>query len=170
VSTKRLARAWRLTVDGEAVIDAHNSLRQARRATRKGAKLTTGGSGRRGKSVGHSPRGFPAAERPVNASRPSETSGGKRFRLTALTYEVLTAVANLDPGGSSPTNREIARLAGVKDEGQISRLLARLQAHGLLRNAGGHAVGGNAWQLTPRGEEILSASHPVDRSGEEQAK
>jgi AcrR family transcriptional regulator/DNA-binding MarR family transcriptional regulator len=146
---KRLARAWRLTADGEAVVDEHLPLRQARRTTRTGGKLAVGGSGRRGKSVGHA---------------------SKRFRLTALTNEVLAAVANLSTGEYSPTNREIARAAGVRDEGQISKLLARLRAHGLLENAGGHAIGGNAWRLTPKGEEILSASLRASRAGKEQTK
>jgi DNA-binding MarR family transcriptional regulator len=158
---KRLARAWRLTVDGEAVIDAHHSLKQAQRTTRRGGKLETGNGGRRGKSVSHATPDAPAA-RPANASRPGEARGERRgFRLTALTHQVLAAVANLSAGESNPTNREIAKAAGVRDEGQISKLLGRLQAHGLLQNAGGHAVGGNAWQLTARGAEILSASRPV---------
>jgi hypothetical protein len=55
-------------------------------------------------------------------------------------------------------NREVAEFAGIADQGQISRLLARLLAHGLLRNTGGHAAGGNAWQLTQRGEELVYAS------------
>ncbi len=58
-------------------------------------------------------------------------------------------------------NREIARAAGVKDEGQVSKLLARLQTHGLLQNTGGHPAAGNAWRLTSRGEEHLHASSPA---------
>jgi hypothetical protein len=50
-------------------------------------------------------------------------------------------------------------LAGVDDQGQISRLLARLERLELLRNTGGEAQGGpNAWELTPRGQEIVSLS------------
>jgi AcrR family transcriptional regulator len=73
------------------------------------------------------------------------------FRLTVRTQMVLTAVANW-PGGS---NRQISDAAGIKDQGQISRLLARLEGLELLRNAGGETHGiPNAWYLTPRGEEI----------------
>jgi AcrR family transcriptional regulator len=73
------------------------------------------------------------------------------FRLTVRTQMVLAAVAER-PGGS---NRRVSDAAGVADQGQISRLLARLQGLGLLRNAGGETLGiPNAWHLTPRGEEI----------------
>jgi AcrR family transcriptional regulator len=73
------------------------------------------------------------------------------FRLTVRTQMVLVAVAEY-PGGS---NRRVSDVAGVADQGQISRLLARLQGLGLLRNAGGETLGiPNAWHLTPRGEEI----------------
>jgi DNA-binding MarR family transcriptional regulator len=74
---------------------------------------------------------------------------------------VLTAVANR-PGGS---NRQISDAAGVSDQGQISRLLARLEGLGLLRNAGGetHAIP-NAWHLTPRGAEIARLTAPKSRA------
>jgi DNA-binding MarR family transcriptional regulator len=139
--TKRLARAWRLTADGEAVIDAHRPLKQAQRRAGKGGKLVPAKSARRGKS-----------KNPLSGTE----AVGVGFRLTSLTHEVLVAVANLSTGETSPSNRDIAQAAGVKDEGQISKLLARLQSHGLLQNTGGRGAGGNAWQLTPRGEELLA--------------
>ena len=72
---------------------------------------------------------------------------------------MLTAVAELGGRGSYPSGREIAEAAGVRDEGQISKLLARLESHGLLANAGGETQGvPNAWSLTRQGEEILRAS------------
>jgi AcrR family transcriptional regulator len=139
---KRLVRAWRLTVDGEAVIDAHRSLKQAQRTTSKGGELVAKGSGRRGE------------HRKITGGN-AEVS----FRLTALTHDVLVQVASLGEHGPGPSNREVARAAGVKDQGQISKLLARLQTHGLLENAGGgYPAAGNAWRLTSRGEQILSAS------------
>ena len=137
---KRLSRAWRLTADGEAAIDVRHSLEQAQRTTSRGGKLAAVESGRRGKKIG----------RPRAA-----------FRMTVLTHEVLGAVAQLSEGDSNPSNREVAQAAGVKDEGQISKLLARLQTHGLLENVGGPTAGGNAWQLRTRGEQILSASSPA---------
>ncbi len=156
---KRLARAWRLTVDGEAAIDADRGGRDLVMAQ------STGGdgkpavdSGRRGKSVGRAAPAVPLTDRPAGRARAGAIAGAGRFRLTALTHEVLTAVANLSAQDDSPTNREIARAAGVKDEGQISKLLARLQAHGLLQNAAGTSrVTGNAWQLTARGADLAAS-------------
>ena len=84
---------------------------------------------------------------------------GAGFRMTALTHEVLGTVASLSGQGANPSNREIAQVAGVKDEGQISKLLRRLQDHGLLQNTGPVTAGApKAWQLTSRGEEILHSS------------
>jgi AcrR family transcriptional regulator/DNA-binding MarR family transcriptional regulator len=142
---KRLARAWRLTADGEAVIDAHRSLKQAQRTAGKGGKLAAKSTRR-----GEHKRIATAGVEVVHAG----------FRLTALTHQVLTAVATLSEEAAGPSNREIAIAAGVRDQGQISRLLARLQDHGLLQKTGGPTGGVNAWQLTPAGEELLAASRP----------
>ena len=149
--TRRQVKAWRLTVNGEAVIDAHRPLKEAQRKAGKGGKLPTtrSAAGRRGKSQ-------PAATATTGAAAGTVSTG---FRMTVLTREVLGAVANLSAGGSSPSNREIARAAGVKDEGQISKLLRRLEDHGLLENTGPVTAGApKAWELTPRGEEILRTS------------
>jgi DNA-binding MarR family transcriptional regulator len=189
-NTRRLARAWQLTPQGEAVIDAHRdgrSLIKAQPGGRKGGKLVAK-RGRRGKNLSQA---GPAASPPSrlrdsilrdsisfatgqptdlpgrgtsSPGRPGRSSGSRAaFRLTALTHEVLAAVANLSGGDSNPSNRDVARAAGVKDEGQISKLLARLERHGMLENTGGHPAAGNAWRLTPRGDEILSASRPTPR-------
>ncbi len=141
--TKRQVRAWRLTADGEAVIDAHRSLKRAQRKTARGGKLVPARSGRRGQHI---------------------SQARATVRMTALTREVLTVVAELGGLTHNPSNRELAQAAGVKDEGQISKLLARLERHGLLENTSAHAGLGNAWQLTLRGEETLSASHPFSTS------
>jgi AcrR family transcriptional regulator/DNA-binding MarR family transcriptional regulator len=141
---KRLARAWRLTADGEAVIDSHRGGRamvEAERGTGKGGKLVAASSGRRGRHT-----------QTASVDTASVKTG---LRLTALTRQVLAAIANLNRSGTSPSNREIAHAAKVRDEGQISKLLGRLQDHGLLRNTGGHRAAGNAWQLTARGQKIL---------------
>jgi AcrR family transcriptional regulator/DNA-binding MarR family transcriptional regulator len=80
------------------------------------------------------------------------------FRLTVRTHKVLAAVAGY-PGAS---NRQVSDLADVRDQGQISRLLARLEGHGLLQNSGGQTQGTpNAWHLTPEGEEIANAATPT---------
>ena len=95
---------------------------------------------------------FRACRNPLEPS----VSGPARREVGAVAL-----VADLGRAGSDSTSREIAHAAGVKDEGQISKLLARLQSHGLLHNAGGPPQGANAWRLTPRGGAVLSASHSV---------
>lgn len=77
---------------------------------------------------------------------------GIEMRLTYRTMRVLLAIA-AHPGS---TNREVAEWSETKDEGQISRLLSRLQEHTLIENSGeGKAHGGcNAWALTERGESV----------------
>jgi AcrR family transcriptional regulator len=78
------------------------------------------------------------------------------FRLTVRTHMVLSAVSDLSAQGSDPNNREVSDAAGISDQGQISKLLARLEGHGLLQNTGGSTQGvPRAWRLTPRGEEIV---------------
>jgi AcrR family transcriptional regulator len=78
-----------------------------------------------------------------------------RMRLTYRTVRVLAAVA-ANPRGS---NRAIGEASGVADQGQISKLLARLERLGLLENTlTARATGStNAWVLTKRGEEVAGA-------------
>jgi AcrR family transcriptional regulator len=80
---------------------------------------------------------------------------GLDMRLTYRTVRVLVAVG-AHPGAS---NRRIADAAGVEDQGQISKLLRRLESLGLLANTGqGHSKGEpNRWALTPRGTEVEQA-------------
>jgi hypothetical protein len=78
------------------------------------------------------------------------------IRLTYRTVRALAAVA-AHPRSS---NRVIADSAGISDQGQISKLLTRLERLGLLHNAGtGSAARGepNAWTLTAAGEEVHRA-------------
>jgi AcrR family transcriptional regulator len=77
---------------------------------------------------------------------------GLQMRLTYRTVRVLDAISKTPRA----TNRKIAESSGVADEGQISKLLARLARLGLVENHGpGQKMGGaNAWQLTERGEAI----------------
>jgi AcrR family transcriptional regulator len=83
------------------------------------------------------------------------------FRLTVRTHMVLSAVAELSAQGSDPNNREVSDAAGISDQGQISKLLARLEGHGLLENTGGCTQGvPRAWHITPRGEEIVHVGQP----------
>jgi AcrR family transcriptional regulator/DNA-binding MarR family transcriptional regulator len=75
------------------------------------------------------------------------------MRVTYRTARVLECVER-EPGAS---NRDVADSAGIKDQGQISKLLARLERLGLLQNTGqgAHTKGeSNAWQLTPLGRQV----------------
>jgi AcrR family transcriptional regulator len=77
---------------------------------------------------------------------------GVPMRLTYRTALVLEAIAER-PGVS---NRAAADLAEISDQGQISKLLTRLERLGLVENLGeGHAKGEpNAWSLTDTGRRI----------------
>jgi AcrR family transcriptional regulator len=75
------------------------------------------------------------------------------MRVTYRTARTLAAVA--EHAGAS--NRAIGDAAGISDQGQVSKLLGRLERYGLVENAGvGGATRGapNAWRLTRRGEEV----------------
>jgi AcrR family transcriptional regulator len=83
---------------------------------------------------------------------------GLSMRLTYRTVRVLIVIGER-PGAS---NREIADGSGVADQGQISKLLARLARLELVENTGeGQEKGGsNAWHLTPRGARVERATRP----------
>jgi AcrR family transcriptional regulator len=90
---------------------------------------------------------------------------GVPMRLTYRTALVLEAIATR-PGAS---NRIVAELAGVADQGQISKLLARLERLGLAENTGvGHVKGErNAWALTALGRRVAQRLGPGTRNEEE---
>jgi AcrR family transcriptional regulator len=97
-------------------------------------------------------------ERPTPAVSPAPQSDGAAdlalapaMRVTYRTLLVL-AVIGENPGAS---NRQIAGLAGISDQGQMSRLLTRLERLGLTNNTGPNqpAGGPNKWQLTPQGRQ-----------------
>ncbi len=106
-------------------------------------------------------------ERPIPEARRAPKASGKapkpladplqglEMRLTYRTLLVLSAIAE-NPGAS---NRRIADIAEVHDQGQISKLLGRLERLGLIHNAGAGQPKGapNAWTLTPRGVEVETA-------------
>jgi AcrR family transcriptional regulator len=89
---------------------------------------------------------------PRQVSDPFEGLG---MRLTYRTLRVLDAVA-AQPGAS---NREVGERAGITDQGQMSRLLARLQTLELIHNTGrGQSKGEpNAWRFTAKGEQVQTA-------------
>jgi len=88
-------------------------------------------------------------------STPGDPLEGLDMRITYRTVRVLIAIGS-GPGAS---NREIATVAGIADQGQVSKLLTRLESLGLVRNDGsGHAKGApNAWVLTRRGLDVERA-------------
>jgi AcrR family transcriptional regulator/DNA-binding MarR family transcriptional regulator len=105
--------------------------------------------------------GTAAAKRELKRSipRPPEPHSGGRsaveglgMRLTHRTACVLMTLAE-HPGAS---NREVADRAGIVDQGQISKLLSRLEGLGLIVNVsqGGFRGAPNAWTLTPRGAQV----------------
>jgi AcrR family transcriptional regulator len=103
----------------------------------------------------------PAAAR-AGDRRPSPSRGDRDLlaeldmRFTYRTVRVLTAIADA-PGAS---NRQVAEDAGIVDQGQMSKLLARLTRLGLIDNDNPRRIAGcaNAWRLTARGEQVQRAT------------
>jgi AcrR family transcriptional regulator len=106
------------------------------------------------------PAPAPRPGAPEPAARDERFAGdpfaGISMRLTYRTMMVLECVA-AEPGAS---NRQVGVLAGVADQGQISKLLARLERLGLLVNTGKARPKGeaNAWELTAQG---LQMTHTI---------
>jgi AcrR family transcriptional regulator/DNA-binding MarR family transcriptional regulator len=93
--------------------------------------------------------------------RPQAEDGASRLsglpmRITYRTMRVLGVIAD-EPGAS---NRKVGEAAGMNDQGQVSKLLRRLERLGLIVNtwAGQERGMANQWQLTPVGEEIARAA------------
>jgi AcrR family transcriptional regulator len=105
-------------------------------------------------------------ERPVSSARRvtpkretlhrKDPLAGLNMRLTYRTVQVLRSIRR-SPGAS---NHALADACGILDQGQISKLVARLERLGLVENRGeGHARGGaNAWFLTARGTQLERAT------------
>jgi AcrR family transcriptional regulator len=89
------------------------------------------------------------------------------IRLTYRTVRVLVAIAD-HPDAS---NRLVAETAQINDQGQISKLLTRLERAGLIGNAGiGPGKGApNAWTLTTNGYRVLSTIGTQTRPGRARA-
>ncbi len=102
----------------------------------------------------------------AHQGRPSQPStqdpmGGLEMRLTYRTVRALMAIA-ASPGLS---NRAVAEASGVVDQGQISKLLNRLERLQLIENESAGQVKGlaNAWHLTPRGAQLERAARRRER-------
>jgi AcrR family transcriptional regulator len=79
---------------------------------------------------------------------------GLPIRATRRTTLVLRAIAQ----APYSNNREVARAAGLTDEGQASKLLSRLERQGVIENVGVGAARGepNAWLLTQPGKRAVA--------------
>jgi AcrR family transcriptional regulator len=100
----------------------------------------------------------PAADGAAGARHASEDPlQGLQMRWTYRTARVMQGISEL-PGAS---NRGVADYAGIHDQGQVSKLLARLQRLGLIANSGEGQVKGepNAWRLTPLGQRVTQRLH-----------
>ncbi|MGH2880062.1 MAG: TetR family transcriptional regulator [Solirubrobacteraceae bacterium] len=86
------------------------------------------------------------------------------MRLTYRTVRVLMAIAQ-QPQAS---NRAVGDLAEIKDQGQVSKLLARLERAGLVANTGlGPGQGApNAWSLTERGQQVARGMRTHEKASE----
>jgi AcrR family transcriptional regulator len=98
----------------------------------------------------------------------SDPLAGVPMRMTYRTALVLDTIAQ-QPGVS---NRVVADLAEISDQGQVSKLLSRLERLGLIENTGeGHAKGEpNAWILTGTGRRIAQGirTHTSQTTSEKQ--
>ncbi len=84
---------------------------------------------------------------------------GLDMRLTYRTVRVLSAIKE-HPQAS---NRAVADGAGIADQGQISKLLSRLERLDLIENVDRAQAKGapNEWRLTARGERVERATRPM---------
>lgn len=99
------------------------------------------------------PRAAGANGRLTSALGSTQSLVALPMRLTYRTALVLSALAE----HPEQSNRQVAELVGISDQGQISKLLQRLRRLGLVENAaeGAHDKGqANQWVLTPTGVTI----------------
>jgi AcrR family transcriptional regulator len=92
----------------------------------------------------------PLQTKPSSAHR--DPLDGLEMRITYRTVRVLMAIA----ASPDASNRQVATGAGIADQGQVSKLLSRLEHLGLVYNRGIGPIKGapNAWQLTARGRDV----------------
>jgi AcrR family transcriptional regulator/DNA-binding MarR family transcriptional regulator len=106
-------------------------------------------------------RPAPQVRRRARAERGvgKDPMAGLDMRLTYRTVRVLSAIKE-HPGAS---NREVADGAGIADQGQISKLLSRLERLDLIENVDQAQSKGapNEWRLTERGERVERATRPM---------
>ncbi len=95
----------------------------------------------------------PASESKLTRAQATSRAAELPIRATHRTTLVLRSIAQ----APYSSNREVAQAAGLVDEGQTSKLLARLERQGVIENVGVGATRGepNAWLLTPSGHRVL---------------
>ena len=86
------------------------------------------------------------------------------MRFTYRTMRVLVSIAELSAQGVHPSNRAVGERAGIGDQGQASKLLARLHKLDLIEKQGGDPARGepNAWTLTPTGRQVHESIAGLD--------
>jgi AcrR family transcriptional regulator/DNA-binding MarR family transcriptional regulator len=136
-----------------------------------------------GSEVAREERFRPVPTAPARARLPVPAAGSKQggkylaldagpspvpgLRMTFRTALVLEAIARA-PGIS---NLGVAHHAEINDQGQVSKLLSRLERNGLVQNTGrGQSKGApNEWRLTPTGEKVERGIREGARNHEKQA-
>lgn len=114
----------------------------------------------RGRAAARAQLAIPAPVRRPSSSAPEPDGSNPlrtlKMRVTYRTIRVLMATSE-QPGAS---NLEIAQAAGILDQGQVSKLLRRLETLGLVENFGEGQRRGrpNCWRLTRLGEEVQRAT------------
>lgn len=109
------------------------------------------------------------ARRPLPTAPKPRSNGGSdalrslNIRLTYRTVMVLRAIG----ASAGASNREVAAAAGIADQGQVSKLLARLARAGLIENAREPAGPRecNAWSLTATGVAVERATSRDEPAG-----
>lgn len=96
---------------------------------------------------------------------------GRRLREQGVVAVApnLMGVAAVSPDGrdaclESQRARGRREQSDAAEQGPISKLLTCLESRGLLESTGGDLVAGNAWQFTPRGEELRHVSQVKEQA------
>ena len=82
--------------------------------------------------------------------------------VTALTASTIVFIGQMNERGGAASNRDVSWATGDTDAGQMSKLLQRLEATGLIENTTVKARNGrrpargraNEWRLTAKGREL----------------
>lgn len=94
-----------------------------------------------------------AAPRQQTVALPADPFKEVGMRVTYRTVRVLLAIEELTARGVESSNRQVGAMAEIGDQGQISKLLSRLERIGLIANMHLHPGKGapNSWALTEKG-------------------